>query len=324
MPKKAIMAVLLIAFMAIAAICGGCGNNNNDNDSDSGNDSIATINDSPDTEIININGQPVTSGMLDELMLIAICSTGKSLDNYNEAELEELRNTTLESIISNTVVMQYLDEFGTGSLTSEILTSMDNAEMRIRADYLISALVRDGSVSESTLELHIEFTRHSIWFYSFTRDELAISEEALREYYDRNRETMKLTFAAVSHIVVATTQEAEEIYQKLDAGEDFAELAKAFSLDTGTKPDGGAMPYFARGETIPEFEDVVFSMKIGEISDPVRTIYGYHIIKLDDLMDQELELDEIKGHIQDVLVKEACNEKIRQLRQEASIEYLEI
>ena len=314
---------LLSAALVLAMIFGGCGNSIDNSDSDSGNGNVATINESPDTEIMSINGQAVTSGMLEEHTLIAAAGAGKSLDKYSEAELEELRGTTLESIISNTVVKQYLESLGTGPLAPELLTSLENAETRIRADYMISALLKDGAVSEGTFERHIEFNRHSIWFYSLMRDELALTEEDLREYYDRNKDIMKLTFAAVSHIVVMTTQEAEEIYRKLEAGEDFAELARSFSLDTGTKSEGGAMPYFTRGETIPEFEDVVFSMKIGEISDPVRTIYGYHIIKLDDLMDQELDLDEIKEHIRDVLVKEACNEKLRQLRQDASIEYFE-
>ncbi len=83
-----------------------------------------------------------------------------------------------------------------------------------------------------------------------------------------------------SHILVSTKEEAEEIKGFLDEGEDFADLAKNRSLDTGSAQTGGDLGWFKRGVMIPEFENSAFSMKIGEVSDIIQTQFGYHIIKL--------------------------------------------
>jgi len=81
-----------------------------------------------------------------------------------------------------------------------------------------------------------------------------------------------------SHILVAKQGQALEIKKKLDGGADFRKLAEQFST-CSSKNKGGDLGFFARGKMVKEFEKAVFSMKIGEISDPVKTQFGYHIIK---------------------------------------------
>lgn len=82
------------------------------------------------------------------------------------------------------------------------------------------------------------------------------------------------------HILVADEAAANVIYKQLLKGTDFAGLAKVLSIDTGSKDKGGDLGWFGRGKMVPEFEDAAFSMKVGEISKPIKSTYGYHIIQV--------------------------------------------
>jgi peptidyl-prolyl cis-trans isomerase D len=82
------------------------------------------------------------------------------------------------------------------------------------------------------------------------------------------------------HILVKTEKLAKTIIAQLKAGESFAELAAKHSQDTGSKDKGGDLGFFAMGVMVPEFEAKVFAMKEGEVSSPVKTNFGYHVIKL--------------------------------------------
>jgi len=82
------------------------------------------------------------------------------------------------------------------------------------------------------------------------------------------------------HILVTTEAEANQVYTKLMAGEDFGDLAKQISTDTGSGANGGDLGWFGRGMMVKEFEDAAFSQPVGEIGKPVKTQYGYHIIQV--------------------------------------------
>ena len=92
------------------------------------------------------------------------------------------------------------------------------------------------------------------------------------------------------HILVETEEEAKSIYDRLKNGEDFATLAKELSKDTGSGANGGDLGWFGRGAMVPEFEEVAFKLKIGEISEPVKSQFGYHIIQA--LGHQEVPLND--------------------------------
>ncbi|WP_026677150.1 peptidylprolyl isomerase [Fictibacillus gelatini] len=104
-----------------------------------------------------------------------------------------------------------------------------------------------------------------------------------------------------SHILVKDKKTAEEVKAKLDKGEDFAKLAKKYSQDTSNKDKGGDLGYFHKGQMVPEFDKVAFSLKKGEISDPVKTQFGYHIIKVTDKKTNKLS--DVKDQIVDDLKK---------------------
>ena len=316
MIKKAFKFCLLTAIILLLAISNGCGSNDNVNDNGSEGAAVADV--PSETEIVKIGDEVITEGQLRDYMVIMAHNAGKKLEDYEGPELEEFRETALESLITNTLVRRYMEEdVGIAYMTQEIAMSAEQIGAVLRTDEALLKAVKDNGVSNDMFEKYIAFVQYSDWFYTHTKEGLDLSEEVLTEYYEKNRDDLLRTYVGVSHIVVATFEEAEEILRKLENGEDFAELAKEFSLDTATKDDGGALPHFGRNETLAEFEDAAFSLEIGEISGPIRTMYGYHIMRVDDRYQDELEFDIVGRYIEDVLVKEACNEKIRELRRES-------
>ena len=82
-----------------------------------------------------------------------------------------------------------------------------------------------------------------------------------------------------SHILVNKQSEAIEILDKIKNGEKFGKMARQFSTDSGSAKRDGSLGYFGRGKMVKEFENAAFTLQIGEISEPIKTQYGYHIIK---------------------------------------------
>jgi peptidyl-prolyl cis-trans isomerase C len=124
------------------------------------------------------------------------------------------------------------------------------------------------------------------------------------------------------HILVATEPEAKEIAERLKKGEDFATLAKEKSKDPNA--EGGDLGFFTRGQMLKPFEDAAFALEVGELSDPVQTQFGWHIIKLEEKRDQALPtFDQVKAAIIAQLVQAKAQEVVGGLRDAAKIEVLD-
>src|SRR5262249_58680719 len=126
------------------------------------------------------------------------------------------------------------------------------------------------------------------------------------------------------HILVESEDEAKAIAQDVKGGADFAEVAKDKSKDPGSAKDGGDLGYFVKSNMVPEFADVAFKMYPGQVSNPVKTQFGWHIIKLEDRRSRQVpDYEQVKNQIEAFVARRAQSEFVTQLRETAKIERLE-
>lgn len=127
---------------------------------------------------------------------------------------------------------------------------------------------------------------------------VTVSDEEIKEYYENNRSKYKTKETVrASHILVDSEEKANEVLEEITDGMSFEEAAKKYS-SCPSKDSGGDLGQFGRGQMVPEFESAVFSMEKGEISEPVKTQFGYHIIKLTDhIPARNSELDDVKEEV---------------------------
>ena len=149
----------------------------------------------------------------------------------------------------------------------------------------------------------------------------AVTDAALHKVYDDAIGQMKKeTEVHARHILVETEDEAKAVVAELKKGADFAELAKAKSKDPGSA-DGGDLGYFTKDQMVPEFSEVAFKLDKGALSDPVKSQFGWHVIKVEDKRErQPPEFDKVKDQLENFLVRKSQSELITKLRADGKIE----
>lgn len=219
-------------------------------------------------------------------------------DSQVEATLEEQYTSFLRSNnVTEEQLIDYLEQQG---------SSLTAFRESIRAEIEVELL--QVAVNESVAGL-----------IAPTEDELMAYYEAHIAEYDVGEKVR------ASHVLTEDLETAQEVKALLDDGADFAELASIYSIDTNTKESGGDLDWFGRGETVSEFEEAVFALRVGEISEPVQTEYGYHIIKLTDREAAHTPtFDEVRDDVyEDYAAEETehrVEERFRELRAASQIE----
>ena len=133
-----------------------------------------------------------------------------------------------------------------------------------------------------------------------------ISDEDVKKYYEENYKPE----IKARHILVADEAKAKEIKAKLDAGEDFAKLAKENSTDTQSAEKGGDLGWFGPGKMVPPFEEAAYALKVNEISEPVKSDYGYHIIQVTDKKEKQ-PFEEVKDKMKEQLKLSELNDSTK-------------
>jgi peptidyl-prolyl cis-trans isomerase C len=141
------------------------------------------------------------------------------------------------------------------------------------------------------------------------------SDEAIKAYFNKNIKEFQLVHA--SHILVKTEEEAVKIKKELSAGGNFSDLAKKYSTDPGTGQKGGDLGFFNRKQMVPAFSDLAFKLKPNEMGGPVKTQFGYHLIKVLEVKSQKYE--ELTQENTRTIRSAIINEEIEKLKAKGKV-----
>lgn len=173
---------------------------------------------------------------------------------------------------------------------------------------------------------HLEFTRQRLLMDALLNADgkAALTDDAEHKVYD---DAVKQIAAEpevhARHILVETEDEAKAVVAELKKGADFAELAKKKSKDPGAS-DGGDLGFFTKDQMVPEFSAAAFSLEPGKISDPVKSQFGWHIIKVEEKRNrQPPDFEKVKPQIENYLTRKAQGATVEKLRAEAKVERLD-
>ncbi len=153
----------------------------------------------------------------------------------------------------------------------------------------------------------------------------AVTDTSMRALYADTVKSLKPeTEVRASHILVETEDQAKDIVKRLKAGEDFAKLAAELSKDPGSGKQGGDLGFFTKERMVPEFSTAAFALAPGQISDPVKSQFGFHVIKMTEKREKPVPTyEEVKDQIEQFMFRRTQQETLKTLRSTAKIERID-
>jgi peptidyl-prolyl cis-trans isomerase C len=218
----------------------------------------------------------------------------------------------------------------------EIGSNMPQMAPEQKRDYLITYLTDVVIVSQAAekqklgdrddVKRRLSFDRNRVLMEAMLTDvaKAALTDDAMHKVYEEAIKQMPSEEEVhARHILVASEDEAKAIEDQLKKGGDFAALAKEKSKDPGAA-DGGDLGYFTKDQMVPEFADAAFKLDKGQISDPVHTQFGWHIIKVEDKRTKPTPtFDQVKAQLANYVEHKAQAEMVDNLRKNATVERLD-
>jgi peptidyl-prolyl cis-trans isomerase C len=242
----------------------------------------------PNKVVARVNGQPITEADL----AVASEDPALSIPGTDEAQKRD-------------VLINYVADLKLGAKAAEAAKLADGTDFARRLAY-----VRDKLLVDEYLEGQVK---------------KAVTPDAARKLYDETSKELKPEQEVrARHILVETEDEAKKAEARLKAGEDFAKVAADMSKDPGSKADGGELGFFTRDRMVAPFAEAAFKMKPNEISVPVKSQFGWHVIQVEETRTKPVPpFDEMKEQIDQYLTRKAQQEAVLALRAGATIERLD-
>jgi peptidyl-prolyl cis-trans isomerase C len=220
------------------------------------------------------------------------------------------------------------EELGSGQLAQmDPATKRENLLSYVIDLKIVAKAAEDKKLGDSdAFKKSLAFARERLLMDKLLTDEAktAATDAAMRKVYEEAASQMGGDEEVrARHILVESEDEAKQLVDELKKGGDFAELAKKKSKDPGAS-DGGDLGYFTKEQMVPEFSKVAFELETGKISDPVKSQFGWHVIKVEDKRKRKApDFEQVKPQIETYVTRKAQADLVSKLRETAKIERIE-
>jgi peptidyl-prolyl cis-trans isomerase C len=266
------------------------------------------------------------------VLFTVLAASGCSKDSSSEAPASASASDPVVARVNGVDIRQSDLALAEEDVGADMQAVSPEAKREHLISYLADIIMVAQAADKKKLEDNPDFKRR----LAFLRNKLlmgyelqqeaksALTDEALHQTYNEAVKSMAgQEEVRARHILVQGEDEAKAILEQLKKGADFATLAKEKSKDPGAA-EGGDLGYFTKDQMVPEFADVAFKMYPGQLSNPVKTQFGWHIIKLEDKRTkQPPEFEKVKDQIEAYLARKAQTDFIAKLRQNAKVERLD-
>jgi len=242
-------------------------------------------------------------------------------DRLYDAMVEAGGTQMLDGIIREELIDQEMSKKSLTVTDEEVTAEVAALKASYPSEDQFNMALMQANLTEEDLSKQM---REQVKLKKLLGDKVKVTDEEVKEIYDQYKESFATPEQVrASHILVETKEEADKIYKELQEGADFAAIAKEKNQDA-TKDTGGDLNFFGRGEMDPAFEEAAFKLKKGEISQPVKSSFGYHIIKLTDRKEAtnptyEEKKEEIRGQLVNQKVSQESPAYIQELKDKAKI-----
>src|ERR1700694_677397 len=216
------------------------------------------------------------------------------------------------------------EELGPSLAQMDPATKKDNVLSFLIDMKIVAKAAEDKKVENNEdFKKRLTFTRNRLLLDSLlaTEGKAATTDEAMKKVYEEaSKQITGEQEVHARHILVETEDEAKAVAEELKKGADFAELAKKKSKDPGAS-DGGDLGFFTKDQMVPEFSNVAFALEPGKISDPVKSQFGWHIIKVEEKRARKApDFEQVKGQIETYVPRKAQADYVAKLREAAKVE----
>lgn len=236
-------------------------------------------------------------------------------DAGNDKTFEEvIKENILEKLITEKLITESAKEKNITVTDEELKEQLKNYEEILGGEEKYKEFLKQNNLTEEYFKDSIKKEMTIDKYKSDYVNGLKISEEEAKKYFEENKDSYVKVRA--SHILVKTEEEAKKVLDKIKKGEDFHALAATESIDNMSAVKGGDLGFFARGQMVPEFEEAAFSLKPGEVSEIVQTDYGYHIIKVEDRLEN---YEDVKDEVLEDLKNQKYQASVKKMRDEAKV-----
>lgn len=249
---------------------------------------------------------------------------------------EQVKEMTLEQIINVELIYNEAKNKNLLPTKEEVNKKVEEVNKAIKEDKEYEKNLKKIGIDESFIKRQEEEKLALDNYQKNFLENTKITDDKAKEYYEKNKKDFYVDEVEASHILISTTDDngkelskkeiekakkkAEDILKRINNGEDFAKLAKENSDDPGSASKGGDLGYFGKGEMVPKFEEAAFSLKKDEVSEIIKSEYGYHIIKLTDKNQGQTPFEEVKGDIIQILKEQALTKNIENIISKAKVE----
>src|SRR4030088_3754352 len=219
------------------------------------------------------------------------------------------------------------EELGPSLAQMDPATKKENVLAFLIDMRIVAKAAEDKKVENNDdFKRRLAFTRSRLLMDSLlpTEGKTATTDDAMKKVYEEaSKQITGEQEVHARHILVETEDEAKAIAAELKKGADFAELAKKKSKDPGAS-DGGDLGFFPKGQKVPEFSTVAFALEPGKISDPVKSQFGWHVIKVEEKRTRKApDFEQVKPQIETYVVRKAQADYVAKLRQTAKVERMD-